>query len=104
MVDVLKPLNLTWRELHQVMQPLHLNIKAEVDSLHDVWRFGAPIPQSIIRNPKGYDERLPQVGNFESRIVFPTLLAKWIMDVSTRRGFPYSWEQAIALTQGHAVY
>lgn len=100
----LKPLVLTWRELSSAMAALHLFDKADVDALHDIWKFGAPIPQSRILSPKGYDERLAQDGNFEARIVFPMMLVKWIVDVSTRRGFPFTEVQAIALTQGHAIF
>lgn len=100
----LKPLVLTWRELFSAMFALHLGEKADVDALHDIWKFGAPIPQSRILKPKGYDERLEQAGNFEARVVFPKMLVKWIVDVSTRRGFPFTEVQAIALTQGHAIF
>jgi hypothetical protein len=103
-MEALKPLILTWRELAEVMSALHLWDKADVDALHDIWKFGAPIPQSRILAPKHYDERLEQAGNYEARIIFPMMLVKWIMDVSTRRGFPYTEVQAIALTQGHAIY
>ena len=103
-MDKLKPLVLTWLELNQVMLPLHQNVKAEVDALHDIWKYGAPIPQSRILRPKGYDERLHQMGNYEARVIFPMMLVKWIVDVSTRRGFPFTEVQAIALTQGQAIY
>jgi hypothetical protein len=104
LVETLKPLTLTWLELVQVMAPLHMFIKADLDSLHDIWKFGAPIPQSRILNPKDYDERLVQKGNYEERIIFPRMLAKWIVDVSKRRGFHYDEVQALALTQGKAIY
>ncbi len=96
----LKPLLVTWLELHLAMMPLHQNVKADVDRLHDIWLLGAPTPNSRILNMAIYDPRLLQAGNYECRIVFPTQLAKWIVDVSARRGYPYTWEQAINLTQG----
>ncbi len=99
----LKPLTVTWRELCLAMAALHLFEKADVDALHDVWKFGAPLPESRVLNPVGYDERKAQRGNYEARVVFPMMLAKWIMDVSNRRGFPYNEAQAIALTQGQVI-
>lgn len=102
-IRTLQPLTLTWLELVKLTAPLHLFIKAEVDALHDVWKLGAPIPQSRILNPVDYDERKVQRGNFEAHVVFPTLLAQWIMDVSTRRGIACNWEQAIAITQGQTI-
>jgi hypothetical protein len=102
-IQTLQPLTLTWLELVQLTAPLHLFIKAEMDALHDVWKMGAPIPQSRILSPVGYDERKVQRGNYEARIIFPNSLAKWIVDVSARRGIPCDWMQAIAITQGQTL-
>jgi hypothetical protein len=82
----LKPLFLTWRELLLATYPLHQMRKADVDRLHDVWKKGAPSPGSIVRNPKGYDERLAQAGNFEARLVFPKLLVKWVLETANAKG------------------
>lgn len=102
-IQRVKPLIATWLELYQAMYALHLGEKADVDRLHDLWLLGAPTPDSrILRS--SYDPRLVQPGNVEKRIVFPMALAKWIVEVSTRRGFPYSMPQALAATQGEAIY
>ena len=102
-IQRLKPLIVTWLELHRATFALHCGEKADVDRLHDLWMLGAPTPDSrILRS--SYDPRLVQPGNVERRIVFPTALANWIVEVSRRRGFPYSETQAIALTQGEAIY
>jgi hypothetical protein len=102
-IQRLKPLIVTWLDLYQATYALHLADKADVDRLHDLWKMGAPTPDSrILRS--SYDPRLVQPGNVEKRIVFPSALAKWIVDVSRRRGFPYSETQAIAMTQGEAIY
>lgn len=100
----IRPLVVSWIELHLAMLALHQDEKADVDRLHDIWKQGAPSPDSIIRDPRHYDERLPQAGNDVRRLVLPTPLVKWIMDVSARRGYPYSAAQAAALIEGEVRY
>lgn len=99
-----KPLVLTWRELWEIMLPLHQREKAVLDSLHDIWKQGAPSPDSRILRPTHFDERLPQAGNVVKRLVLPTPLRKWIVEVSARRGYPYSDAQAAALLAGEVRY
>ncbi len=100
----LKPLFLTFRELWMVTYPLHLGEKRWVDTLFDVYKLGAPGPQSIIRDPRGYDERKAQPGNDVERLILPTKFAAWVMDVSAARGHPYSQRQAMNLLHGSADY
>lgn len=102
-IKQVKPIIATWLQLYQATYPLHLGDKSDVDRLHDLWKLGAPTPDSRILQPT-YDPRIQQVGNVEKRIVFPTALANWIVEVSRRRGFQYSDVQAIALTQGETIY
>lgn len=83
-----KPIITPFWRLAQAFAPLHHWQKKHLDTLHDVWKQGAPSPESRIRNPKGYDPRHPQLGNYEARIVFPTLLATWITEVATAQGYP----------------
>lgn len=64
--------------------------KADVDRLHDVWKQGAPTPDSRILNPNGYDPRLAQAGNVEKRIIIPAALEQWVVDTATRRGLAIS--------------
>jgi hypothetical protein len=99
-----KPLLVTFADLRDALQSLHLNQKAWVDALHDVWKQGAPTPDSIIRDPRGYDERKRQRGNTEKRIVLPTPLATWIMQVSAARGMPVTFLQATRMVNGEADY
>ena len=99
-----EPLLVPFRELLEALAPLHLYEKAYVDRLHDVWKLGAPTPDSIIRDPRAYDERQRQPGNVEKRIVFPTPLAQWIVEVSTARGMPYTMRQALGIANGEADY
>ena len=63
------PLICTFRQLARPFLPLHQMERRYLDTLHDVWKRGAPTPNSRITQPKGYDERLRQRGNYEARIV-----------------------------------
>lgn len=99
-----RPLIATFSDLVAIFEPLHLHNVADVARLHDVWLQGAPTPDTRILNPKGYDERKRQPGNVEKRIVFPPLLAQWVMDVSKRRGFPYTERQVYNMLAGRADY
>lgn len=97
---------LTWRELVYSLKAIHQWRKADVDRLHDIWKQGAPTPDSIVRNPVGYDPRINQAGNVEKRIVLPTPLADWVRDVATRSGLAISPADAVqlvrAMQQGRA--
>jgi hypothetical protein len=92
-----KPFFITFRALSAALWPLHLNVKADLDRLHDTWLKGSPSPDSIVRNPKGYDPRLKQAGNIERRLMLPTALGQWVVDVTTRRGEPMPLERAVAM-------
>lgn len=87
----------TFRELAFSLKAIHQWHKADVDRLHDVWKRGAPTPDSIVRNPKGYDPRKEQSGNVEKRIVIPTALSEWVADTATRRGLAISPTDAVQL-------
>ena len=103
-VETVEPLLVTFVELLEALAPLHLHEKAYVDRLHDVWKQGAPTPDSIIRDPRAYDERKRQPGNVEKRIVFPTPLAQWVVETSTARGMPLTMRQALNMVNGKADY
>lgn len=92
----------TFAELRDALAPLHLNERSHVSTLHDVWKQGAPSPDSIIRNPKGYDPRLRQPGNLEKRLILPLRLAAWIQDVSGKRGMALTLRQALNMIAGEA--
>lgn len=98
------PVFVSFHELRDVLQPLHMGVQADVDRLHDIWLQGAPSPASIIRAPTGYDPRTVQVGNIEVRLMLYMPLAQWIVDVSARRGFNYTLQQAVNLLHGQADY
>ena len=99
-----KPIICTFIELVRSLEPLHQNDRAMLADLQDIWKMGAPTPGSIIRNPKGYDERKVQDGNAVQRIVFPTVLAKWIKDAANKRGIPLDWFQAYNVAMGRSNY
>lgn len=92
----------TWLELEKALEPLHLNDKADVDELHDIWLSqGVPAPSYRVALPgERFDERNPRPGDNLKHVVNPLAVAKWIQDVSAKRGFPYNERQAINMTQG----
>jgi len=106
LLGVGKPLVCSFRALADALAPYHRWERHWVDSLHDIWKQGAPTPDSIIRTPRGYDERKDQrkAGNFERRIVFPTPLAQWLQQVTRARGEPLAWRQCLNIVEGRTDY
>lgn len=105
MADVtIKPIFATFPELMTTFTLLHQGDLNLVSELHDIWKLGAPSPDSIIRNPRDYDERKRQPGNYEARLIFPTSLMKWVKDAAARRGMQLSDAQVAALLQGEVRY
>lgn len=102
-VDV-KPIFVTFRDLCFVLAPLHQWHKERVAEIHDIWLQGAPSPDTRLLDPKHYDPRKDQPGNVEKRLLLPTPFANWVVQQSTRLGFPYTHEQALSLFYGHVRY
>lgn len=96
-----KPIIITFRELATNLAPLHMWHKSDVDNLHDVFLKGAVTPDSIIRNPKHYDPRLKQYGNYEARIMIPAMLSQWVVDVCQRRGITPEVGQGLVTGKRH---
>jgi len=71
--------------------------RAEQANLHDVWKLGAPSPDSIIRNPKEYDERITHT---VKRIIPGVWLHPFIREVSDRRGIPLTQSELDVITNG----
>lgn len=92
-----KPIICTFRQLAFTLRALHLWQKKHVDTLHDCWTRGTPTPNTIIRNPKQNDPRKAVAGNFESRIVFPKLLAKWVTETANEQGIAMTPDNAYEL-------
>ena len=100
-VNAGKPVTCTFLQLVGATWALHQGERAWIDSLFDIWKMGAPTPNTIIRNPQGYDPRKRQPGNYEARIVFPTVLAKWITDCAHARGIDLDINQGFTVAMGH---
>lgn len=92
-----KPIICTFWQLSYALNALHQWNPAHVATLHDVWLKGAPTPNSRLQNPKGYDPRKQQAGNYEARIVLPTLLKTWVTERAAALGVNVTGEQALAL-------
>lgn len=96
----LKPIVVEFWKLTFVLRSIHKYRKADVDRLHDIWKLGAPSPDSRVLTPKGYDPRVNQLltmGNREQRTVFPTQLQKWLKDIIMQDGLAISDEDALKL-------
>lgn len=72
----LPPLIVTYQELRQKLLPITAGYKWGEGTILDLWKMGAPTPDSMIGS---YSER---------RIVFPGQLATWLADVLERQGRP----------------
>lgn len=72
----LPPLIMTYPQLETVLLPLTIGYAWGVNTIHDLWKIGAPTPDSTLGN--------------EKRIIFPGQLMKWLEDVLTRQGRPLS--------------
>ena len=92
-----KPLIATYLQLAYSLRSLHRYEKAHLDNLHDIWMKGAPAPNSIIRDVKHNDPRKVVAGNYEARIVLPTLLTSWIMERAGAIGVQMTRDIALQL-------
>ena len=68
------PLILTYKQLEAAVWPIIAYDGWGKDTIGDLWRMGAPTPESTPQN--------------EKRIVFPSQLMKWLSDVLQRQGRP----------------
>lgn len=67
----LPPLQVTYPQLHAILQPLTAGYAWGEGTIRDLWLIGAPLPHDTAQ-----------------RIVFPGQLATWLEDVLTRQGRP----------------
>jgi hypothetical protein len=67
---------MTWNQLVAETRAIHRNRRGALDSLHDIWKRGAPSPGSIVRT-RHFDERDPQPGNVVKRAVQKSSLDEW---------------------------
>ena len=71
-----EPLILTYMELEAVLGPIALGNKWAEGCIHDLWKMGAPTPQSRVGTPS------------EKRIIFPKQLFKWLETTLNESGKP----------------
>lgn len=71
----LQPLMVTELELQAILFPFFFDDAWARDTVGDLWRQGAPIPN---RDPHAEVKR----------IVFPKQLYKWLEDILNRKGLP----------------
>jgi len=83
---------------------LHMWEQPYVDLLIDIWNQSPPeisIKQKLLVGLKKYD---PRRDNITRRYVLPNSLAKWVQDVSEKRGYPFSYIQSLNLVKGTKDY
>lgn len=77
----------------------HLSLSgAEQARLHDIWKMGAPTPDSIILDPKKYDERHV---NTVRRIIPSVWLHPFIKEIAARRGIPLTQSELDTITNDY---
>jgi hypothetical protein len=104
-LDLANPLIATWLELQSAFAPMHMHDPADVDRLHDVYVNSVPAPSYTVALPgRAFDERKPRAGDNFKHVINPLALAKWIREVSQKRGFPYSERQALNIALGIEDY
>jgi hypothetical protein len=104
-LDLANPLIVTWLELEAAFATLHMSEPAEVNRLHDVYVNSVPAPSYTVALPgQSFDERNPRPGDNFKHVINPLALAKWIREVSSKRGFPYSERQALNIAFGIEDY
>lgn len=104
-IDLVTPLICTWLELVKVFEPLHMHEQSEVDRLHDIYVNSVPDLSYTVAVPGArFDERKPRPGDNLKHIINPLALAKWIQQISAKRGFPYSERQALNIVFGVEDY
>lgn len=72
-----RPKIITWSELQRVILPRIQGYRWALDTLGDLWRLCAPVPNQIIAT--GHDD--------ERRIITPSKFAAWWGDIAKRQGF-----------------
>jgi hypothetical protein len=88
----------TFRQLLEAFDPLILGQKFWVDLLYDVWKQGAPMPDSIITTPN-YN---PIFHDDVRRFVLPDSLKYWLKEIFKHRGMTLTEEQLNNILQGKA--
>lgn len=99
----MKAFFVTWLQLYAITIPVHRNDGGAVKRLHDIWKVGAPSPQSRIQHTRGYDERKYTPGNYEARLVFPKLLMVWVKEESQRQGLAITDEDVRKIFRAQGV-
>jgi len=69
--------------------------RAESARLHDIWRMGAPTPDSIILDLNSYDER--NISTVK-RIIPESWLQPFVKEIAATRGIPLTKQELISIT------
>lgn len=83
--------------LLKAFEPLTMNQRRHVADLYDIWKLGAPTPDSIIRDPKHYN---PEKDTTVKRIIPTIWLYKYLRDLAGQRGIPLSDSEIKVILEG----
>lgn len=99
-IQTANPLIATYTELLAAFAPLIQGDSKKTPEwkreLHDLWKLGAPLPNTVLATSKNY-ENMP-------RVILPMTLAKWVVKVSEERGMPLTMRQALNILNGQEDY
>ena len=94
----------TCPQLLDALSILHMYQEPYLSDLIDIWKESVPeinIKQKFLVGLQHYD---PRNDHITRRHVLPFSLAKWIEEVSAKRGYPYTYQQALNLVKGEEDY
>jgi len=81
--DLTRPRVVSFGELRRVLAPyLSVSPREATLELHDLWKLGAPAPNTRIGTPQ------------EKRILFPNQFSKWWRGLARRRGWDVTPQEA----------
>lgn len=86
-----------FKGLLKAFEPLIMGERKYVNDLYDIWKMGAPTPDSIIRNPKHYN---PEINGSVKRIIPTIWLYKFFSDLAARRGIALSKAEIRQILEG----
>lgn len=80
----LRPVCLSLADLETILAPLVIGYKWGQETIHDLWKLGAPMPP------------MPgQASGADVRLIVPSQLMAWLEDVLKRQGRPLSESAAL---------
>ena len=86
-----------FKGLLKAFEPLIMGQQRWINDLYDIWKMGAPTPDSIIRNPKAYN---PEHDITVKRVIPSLWLYKYLRELANTRGIPLSDAEIKIILEG----